>query len=518
MSGITGEMPSYELRLIEANELIENGHHRSAVESASGGIELLMKALFSEMIDELVKSDLNRSLFLKSRYDDRKTAAKPKGKLSFGEWISLYDQDDMFDELFAVFGYDIKFFNADVLRNINDLRNRCAHEDYQPTSVESELVCNNLALFLKETNRAPTGEKPRDSAVENLTREWRKTWDIRIGDWLETNPDSLEAELVFHLINQLMLIIGLIGNDRVPLEPKSKLIIAVNYVISSDDLIPEATEGVSGLIDDVAVLAFTLHWFENETDVDSDIWLEHWAGEDHALDTIENLTQLINENHDSLFDDKIWEAIHPIADHGPGTLWQFKKGESAPNTDDIKDIYHFISEVGDETNWYETWRERVHNWISNNGDSSIANLVVVVPDIFMLITRLVRDRRISKITKTRLLAATAYVASPFDLIPEGLVGVVGLTDDAGALALIGVWLTSIVQIDKDILREHWSGDGDPVEVIDDLHQKFKRHAEKIFGGKTGIWQNLQKRFGKKQENDKRGIWDEIRRKIHRHRS
>ena len=38
----------YERRLEEAKDLIQERHYRSAVESASGGIELLMKELFKE--------------------------------------------------------------------------------------------------------------------------------------------------------------------------------------------------------------------------------------------------------------------------------------------------------------------------------------------------------------------------------------------------------------------------------------------------------------------------------------
>lgn len=48
-----------------------------------------------------------------------------------------------------------------------------------------------------------------------------------------------------------------------------------------------------------------------------------------------------------------------------------------------------------------------------------------------------------------LAAAAAYVVSPLDLLPEALVGVIGLADDAVVLA----WLAKTVAHDTDLFLE-----------------------------------------------------------------
>ena len=47
----------YERRLNEATKLIEQGLHRQAVETAGGGIDLLMKDLFEELKQKLNPRD-----------------------------------------------------------------------------------------------------------------------------------------------------------------------------------------------------------------------------------------------------------------------------------------------------------------------------------------------------------------------------------------------------------------------------------------------------------------------------
>lgn len=147
---------SYERRLQEADELIQNGKHRNAVESAGGGIELLMRALFDKLKDKL--SPIDRAE-LQGHYNTYANKTKPKGKLTFGEWIGFYDKEYLLPKLEKEFGYEFKYINIDVLYKIMEVRNDCVHEDYQPTSAESGLVHSCLALFIEETNRAPQYER-----------------------------------------------------------------------------------------------------------------------------------------------------------------------------------------------------------------------------------------------------------------------------------------------------------------------------------------------------------------------
>lgn len=143
--------------------------------------------------------------------------------------------------------------------------------------------------------------------------------------------------------------------------------------------------------------------------------------------------------------------------------------------------------------WYETWRERIRAWVSAHADSETAAIVLFVPDLLALVVRLARDQRVPFLLKGQLVLAAAYVLSPVDLIPELLVGVIGLGDDAGVLVLVLMWIKSIASLDRQVLRENWSGQGDVFEVIDGLHKKISDNSDKLYGDK--IWRTLQRRFG-----------------------
>lgn len=148
-------------------------------------------------------------------------------------------------------------------------------------------------------------------------------------------------------------------------------------------------------------------------------------------------------------------------------------------------------------NWYKTWRSRIHNWLENNSDDLIADIVLFVPDMFMLTVRLIRDKRVPFLLKAQLLLSVAYVISPFDFIPEGISGVIGLVDDAGVLALTLYWVRNIIGIDPQILKDNWVGDNDLNDVIRDVHQRVNDNANKLFDNET--WDALRQRFARLED-------------------
>ncbi len=144
--------------------------------------------------------------------------------------------------------------------------------------------------------------------------------------------------------------------------------------------------------------------------------------------------------------------------------------------------------------WYATWRPRIQYWISQHADDEIAGILLFVPDLLALVVRLARDKRVPFRLKGQLLLAAVYVLSPFDLVPEALLGVIGLADDAGVLVLVLMWIQGLAGIDPQVLRDNWSGSGDVIEVIEGLHTKIAENAERLYRPK--VWQTLQTRFGR----------------------
>ena len=118
--------------------------------------------------------------------------------------------------------------------------------------------------------------------------------------------------------------------------------------------------------------------------------------------------------------------------------------------------------------FYTRIRTRVSNWLSKRPhiSESLRDYLLLLPDFFALLVRLIRDPRIDATLKGQLIAVSAYVISPIDLVPD-FVMPVGLTDDVLALAFILSRVLRIMeQAGADILREHWEGSGDVLARIE----------------------------------------------------
>ncbi|MBK8030532.1 MAG: DUF1232 domain-containing protein [Chloroflexi bacterium] len=147
---------------------------------------------------------------------------------------------------------------------------------------------------------------------------------------------------------------------------------------------------------------------------------------------------------------------------------------------------------GRAPDWYDQWRDRIREWVSRGADDQVAQIVLLVPDMLMLVVRLARDKRVPFLLKAQLLLAAAYVISPVDLVPEAILGVIGLAEDAGALALVLMWISGIGNVDKQVLRDNWSGSGDVEQAITGLHKRVTDNADKLFTPET--WAKIRARF------------------------
>jgi uncharacterized membrane protein YkvA (DUF1232 family) len=77
-----------------------------------------------------------------------------------------------------------------------------------------------------------------------------------------------------------------------------------------------------------------------------------------------------------------------------------------------------------------------------------------IPDCIVLVRRLLSDERVPRSRKLLLGALLAYLAMPFDLVPD-FIPVAGQLDDAIVTALV---LRAVLRSGGDtLLREHWPG-------------------------------------------------------------
>lgn len=95
--------------------------------------------------------------------------------------------------------------------------------------------------------------------------------------------------------------------------------------------------------------------------------------------------------------------------------------------------------------------------------SRMKNLLMFLPNLVALLLRLMKDARVPLAEKALFVAAIVYFISPLDFIPDVL-PFVGQVDDIYLIALTLVRLVS--RSDERVLREHWQGGGDIVQLVD----------------------------------------------------
>lgn len=95
----------------------------------------------------------------------------------------------------------------------------------------------------------------------------------------------------------------------------------------------------------------------------------------------------------------------------------------------------------------------------------MGNFLMFLPNMVMLLGRLLKDGRVPGAEKALFLAAIIYVISPIDLIPD-LFPFIGQVDDIYVVAL--TLLRLINRSDASVVRQHWSGGGDIVSLSDSI--------------------------------------------------
>ena len=123
-----------------------------------------------------------------------------------------------------------------------------------------------------------------------------------------------------------------------------------------------------------------------------------------------------------------------------------------------------------EDDVYRAIRDKVAGYTG-----AYADYVMLVPNLFLLITRLMLDPRIESKQKVYLGVALAYAVSPVDLLPERRFGPLGYLDD---LVVIVAALNMLFnEVDRTIITEHWSGKEDLLGTI----QKVLAQADQLIG-------------------------------------
>jgi len=94
--------------------------------------------------------------------------------------------------------------------------------------------------------------------------------------------------------------------------------------------------------------------------------------------------------------------------------------------------------------------------------SDVRAVARLVPDCLRLARRLARDPRVPRARRLSLLALVAYLALPFDLVPD-VIPVLGALDDALLVVLV---LRGVARAaGPELVVEHWPGPPRGLELL-----------------------------------------------------
>lgn len=101
-------------------------------------------------------------------------------------------------------------------------------------------------------------------------------------------------------------------------------------------------------------------------------------------------------------------------------------------------------------------------WRATPNQTGLREALRLLPDVLRLIKRLAGDRSLPRGVRVRLLLLLAYLALPFDLVPD-FIPVLGYADDAVVVLVV---LRSVARAaGPQALQRHWPGTPDGLAAV-----------------------------------------------------
>lgn len=142
--------------------------------------------------------------------------------------------------------------------------------------------------------------------------------------------------------------------------------------------------------------------------------------------------------------------------------------------------------------FYDVLRERIVATVEKRGGrmgEGAARALLLVPDVFILLVRLMLDKQVPRSARTMIGGALAYFILPADLLPEMILGGAGYLDD---LVLAVAVLSQAFSGDLEpYARKHWSGAEDLRVVLQDVSET----AQSLLGQK--LYDRLKRVMGRR---------------------
>lgn len=137
-----------------------------------------------------------------------------------------------------------------------------------------------------------------------------------------------------------------------------------------------------------------------------------------------------------------------------------------------------IEKASDEKkqkDFYEKLRKKVHDYVEEHPGSKYTEYLLLAPDFFHLLCKLLADSRVPFKNKIFIAAAITYFISPLDIITDMIAGI-GIVDD---IYLATYVLNSLLDsVGEEVLEELWVGDGDVLNLIKSVFEFADEYAGK----------------------------------------
>lgn len=317
------------IRREEANSCSNLSLYNAATLTAGSAVELLLGVLTQRLIEKLLIENPAEAAKLSKRRSAFQNQRNNK-RITFFEWIELYSEFDVAKQLQENFHREFAFLDKSELHRVRKMWNKVKHDDYRVSPGVAAAIVRYMNKALEEADIRTINGTAEFSFIGQQNVTWQQSWNKKIEKWVSQHPGLPEENLLLYLPLLLGLVINLIGDKRVSFAQKSSLLVAANYVFSTDDLISEKVHNVRGLVDDVAVLVLSLNWLCKVGDLEETIVQECWNSPTDIISFIEEQEKYIRDNHVKLFrdspnefgDNLVWAAIKRISTEGPEALWQ----------------------------------------------------------------------------------------------------------------------------------------------------------------------------------------------------
>ncbi len=137
--------------------------------------------------------------------------------------------------------------------------------------------------------------------------------------------------------------------------------------------------------------------------------------------------------------------------------------------------------------FYEKMRSTIDKWTNKRAGKAgyeIAQYLLLLPDLFILVSRLIVDKRVPAGKKVFLAGVITYLISPIDIIPD-FIPFVGYTDD---LFLAIFALDNLLNnVNENVIMENWSGKENIIELIKTLLEKSDQFLDRNVLKKIRKW-------------------------------